>query len=191
MKKIPYGRQYINNDDSTILLTSTQTIPLNTTVTTSNPFTKTILPKNYSGNAQIILNSDRLVFNTKKDDILLYSKTNTEIYAGNFLSLNVFNPNSAILLNSNKIILGQNDKDTSYPTQPAVLGTALEDVLSDLIGFLASFGNDLTSAISTPSGTALININKAGATLTSNVLNLINKLESIKSNVVYIKDNTK
>ena len=181
----------INNDNSSIVLTSTQIIPLETTITTSNFITKTILPNKYFNGSQIILNADRLVFNTKQDDILLYSKTNTEIYAGNFLSLNVFNPNSAILLNSNKIILGQNDKDTSYPTQPAVLGTALEDVLSDLIGFLASFGNDLTSAISTPSGTALININKAGATLTSNVLNLINKLESIKSNVVYIKDNVK
>jgi hypothetical protein len=181
----------INKDNSSIVLTSTQTIPLNTTITTSNFLTKTILPNVYSEGSQIILNSDRLVFNTKQDDILLYSKTNTEIYAGNFLSLNVFNPDADILLNSNKIILGQNNNDKSYPTQPAILGNTLEDILLELIDALGSFGNDMVKAISTPQGTNLIGINVAGRKLTDKVLSIQNRVKNIKSNVVYIKDNIK
>ena len=177
----------INNDNSTILLTSTQTIPLNTTVTTSNPFTKTILPKNYSGNAQIILNSDRLVFNTKKDDILLYSQTNTEVYAKQDITLNAEND---IILNSKHIILGiQTPDKPQYPTQPAVLGTNLEDILCDLAEALASFGNSLTSTVSTPAGSPLVTVNTAGSSLSDKILDIVDKIEGIKSKSVFIKSN--
>jgi len=177
----------INSDNSTILLTSTQTIPLNTTVTTSNPFTKTILPKNYSGNAQIILNSDRLVFNTKKDDILLYSQTNTEVYAKQDITLNA---ESDIILNGKNIILGiQSPDKPQYPTQPVILGTNLEDILYDLIDALTSLGNDLTSAVSTPPGSPLVTVNTAGASLSSKILDTVDKIEGIKSKSVFIKSN--
>jgi hypothetical protein len=177
----------INNDDSTILLTSTQTIPLNTTVTTSNPFTKTILPKNYSGNAQIILNSDRLVFNTKKDDILLYSQTNTEVYAKQDITLNAEND---IILNGKNIVLGiQSPNKAQYPTQPVILGTNLEDILQDLVEALASLGNSLTSVVSTPPGSPLVTINTAGASLSDQILSISDRIEGIKSKSVFIKSN--
>jgi len=177
----------INNDDSTILLTSTQTIPLNTTVTTSNPFTKTILPKNYSGNAQIILNSDRLVFNTKKDDILLYSQTNTEVYAKQDITLNAEND---IILNGKNIVLGiQSPNKAQYPTQPVILGTNLEDILQDLVEALASLGNSLTSVVSTPPGSPLVTVNTAGASLSDQILSISDRIEGIKSKSVFIKSN--
>lgn len=178
----------INKDDSTIVLTSTQTIPLETQITTSNPITKTQLPKNYTQNSQIILNSDRIIINSKKNDVVIYSTTNTELYANDNVTLNA---NTAILLNSDKIILGTERNSTQYPEQPAVLGIALEDILSDIIGALASFGNDLTATVSTDPGTPLVSINTAGAKLTDTILKLVDKLENIKSNVVFIKNNIK
>jgi hypothetical protein len=171
----------INKDDSTIVLASSQVIPLNTTVTTSNPITKTIIPKEYSGDSQIILNSNRLVLNSKKDDILLYSHKNTEVYSKNNISLNSEN----ILLNSNKIILGQNNTD-SYPTQPAVLGNNLENILIDLIKTLSSVASALTSTVSTPAGTPLVSLNAAGGSLSTSLTKITNDLEKIKSTVVYI-----
>jgi hypothetical protein len=171
----------INKDDSTILLASSQVIPLNTTVTTSNPITKTILPKEYSGGSQIILNSDRLVLNSRKDDVLLYSHKNIELYSKNNISINSDN----ILLNSNKIILGQ-DNTTNYPTQPAVLGNNLENVLIDLIKALSSVAGALTSVVSTPAGTPLVSLNAAGSSLSTSLTKITNDLEKIKSTVVYI-----
>lgn len=178
----------INKDDSTIVLTSTQKIPLETQITTSNPITKTTLPKNYSQNAQIILNSDRITINSKKDDVVIYSTTNTELYANDNVTLNA---NTAILLNSDKIILGTEKNSSQYPEQPAVLGIVLEDILQDLISALSSFGNSLTSVVTTPEGTSLIGVNTAGSRLSGDLLRIIDKVENIKSNVVYIKNNIK
>ena len=61
----------INKDDSSIYLTSNQAIPLNTTIQ-NNPSVNALPPQSiptYDG-SQIILNSDRLVFNTKADSII-------------------------------------------------------------------------------------------------------------------------
>lgn len=178
----------INKDDSTIVLTSTQKIPLETQITTSNPITKTTLPKNYSQNSQIILNSDRIVINSKKDDVVIYSTTNTELYANDNVTLNA---NTAILLNSDKIILGTEKNSSQYPEQPAVLGIVLEDVLQDLINALSSFGSSLTSVVTTPEGTSLIGVNTAGSRLSGDLSRILDKVENIKSNVVYIKNNIK
>jgi hypothetical protein len=178
----------INKDDSTIVLTSTQTIPLETRITTSNPITKTILPKNYTQNAQIILNSDRIIINSKKDDVVLYSTTNTELYANDNVTLNA---NTAILLNSDKIILGTEKNSNQYPEQPAVLGIVLEDILQDMISALSSFGSSLTSVVTTPEGTDLVGVNIAGSRLSSDLSRILDKVENIKSNVVYIKNNIK
>jgi hypothetical protein len=178
----------INTDNSSIVLTSSQIIPLNTTVNTSNPITKTILPKKYSDGSQIILNSDRLVFNTKKENILLYSHKDTEIYSNNNIS---FNANTAVLIKSPKIILGQKDNNTQYPVENAVLGVQLENVLNDILKALTSLGNTLSSVVSTPQGTPLVSVNTAGTTLSNNINNIIKDVEKIKSNTVYLKSNDK
>ena len=74
----------INEDLSSIYLTSNQTIPLQTTIT-SNPAIKDNPPQSISSyeGSQVMINSDRLVFNSKADSIILNSqKNNFFIFCG-------------------------------------------------------------------------------------------------------------
>ena len=65
----------INKDLSSIYLTSNQTIPLKTTITNNPTISKTNHESIGSyGGSQVMLNSDRLVFNTKVDSIILNSQ---------------------------------------------------------------------------------------------------------------------
>jgi len=69
----------INNDLSSLYLTSTQTIPLNSPITSFPAFSSP--PESmasYSG-SQVMISSDRLVFNTKSDSIILNSFQNVSI----------------------------------------------------------------------------------------------------------------
>jgi len=93
----------INNDESSIYLTSTQKIPLKASSTSyssysSNPPTT---PNEYAGK-QLILNSGRLVFNTTEDHLLLSSIKTVNINALN--GFNVDSPQSVI--QSNSVLLG-------------------------------------------------------------------------------------
>ena len=90
-------------EDNLLILSSNQKIPLKTYTSNSNKITKTILPKNSSLKSQF-LNAERIVLNSFKDDILLYSNNNTEIYSAKNISLNT----ERILLDASKICLGQN-----------------------------------------------------------------------------------
>jgi len=65
----------LQNDDSSIYLTSNQTLPFKPSTITSNTFLKstTNRPLSFSG-AQIILNTDTLVLNAKAESIFLFSK---------------------------------------------------------------------------------------------------------------------
>ena len=88
---------------------------------------------NIYDNNQIIINSDRLIFNAKKDSILLSSNKaigfNTD---GNFH----FDGNGKFIVNADKIILGiKNTADGAiiYGQEPAILGNELHFFISRLI----------------------------------------------------------
>lgn len=170
----------IEQDNLIILSSSTQKIPLKTFTSTSNEITQTILPKNSSFKSQF-LNAERIVLNTFKDDILLYSAKNTELYSKDDISLN----SKRTLINSDKICLGQNKSEE--PTEPALLGNQTENLIRDLLKSLTTFSNTLSSTISTPAGTPLVTIVQAASTLTNNLQKSISKLEKIKSKIVYLK----
>lgn len=104
----------INKDLSSIYLTSNQTIPLETSIK-NNPTVSSLPPQSvisYTGN-QIILNSERLVFNTKKDSIILNAKTSISLSSVGPIGL--YSQNSDIVLQSskNKIKLGSSDAGQS------------------------------------------------------------------------------
>jgi len=71
----------INNDLSSIYLTSTQQIPIDTSAYNTDAFTEPPeAPDQYIKN-QVILNSGRLLFNTNTDSIIISSKKNVSINA--------------------------------------------------------------------------------------------------------------
>ena len=81
-------------------------------------------PDVYQGK-QVIINSDRLLFNAKTDSILLFSNKVIGFSTnGSFHFDTSPNEESKFVVNSPKIYLGLEYDDT-LPTQPAVLGEEL------------------------------------------------------------------
>ena len=97
-------------------------------------------PSSYQGN-QVIINSDRLVFNAKQDSILLYSdKAIVFSTRGNFHFDTDNTKNTKFIVNAPNIYLGIKNPNTgALPTQPAVLSYRLEGVLAELCDYLEGF----------------------------------------------------
>ena len=105
------------------------------------------LPKNYTGN-QVIINSDRLIFNAKEDSILLYSNKVIGFSTnGSFHFDTSPNDDSSFIINSPNIYLGL-EYDNTLPTQPAVLGDELQDILRRIINQIMGLMNDIEFKIS-------------------------------------------
>lgn len=166
----------INNDASSIYLTTSQLIPLNVSkLIDENPKTSPVSPQKYSNN-QIILSSDRITLNSRKDEIMLHANTNIELGSNQIIHLNASN---SILLNSPKIYLGLNS-DNKTSTEPALLGTATVELLSKLLEILNNFASDAKNIY--PS-TAL---NTHAATLMGKLDILRGNLNNIYSETVFI-----
>jgi hypothetical protein len=167
----------VNKELSSIYLTSTQKIPLLPGVSIINKNIKTILPTDYF-NPQIILNSDRITLNSKKDEVLIYSKTNIELNTDNIVNINAGN---RIHLNTPTIWLG-NKADGTSPTEAILLGNKTVDLLNQILTVLETLGNDLTKVVTPPPGSPLTGVNVAGSRLTGNLTEVHKKLIDILSN---------
>jgi len=103
----------INTDASSIYLTSTQLIPITPASTNYlSYFSPPIATNEYDGE-QIILNSGRLLLNSKSDSILLSSFNSINLNSVNSINMD----SNAVLINSKSIALG--DKNAS---EPVILG---------------------------------------------------------------------
>jgi hypothetical protein len=177
------GRPYvenINNDKSSLYLTSTQAIPIDINNTTTNPLINPISPNKYF-DSQAILNANRILINSNKDEILLYSKTNTIISSKDTIFLD---SNRNILLNSQYIFLGISNNN-KIPTEPILLGNKTINLLNDLLVSLKDFSSDLTSAMGMGKGELLLSITQPANSLETSVDRLMKQLESLKSKKVY------
>jgi len=102
----------INKDLSSIYLTSNQSIPLITTIT-NNPSIKNNQPEaigSFQG-SQVILNSNRLVFNSKSDSILFNSEQSISFTSIN--SVGIYSQDGDITLQSNKNNIKLGDSNAS------------------------------------------------------------------------------
>ena len=114
----------INNDDSSIYLTSTQKIPLKASSISYNSYnTQPQLPSEYSGK-QVVINSGRLIFNSNSDHILLSSNKSVGLNA--VKNINIDTPLTVI--QSDKILLGSKDA-----TEPMLKGNLLIIELQSLL----------------------------------------------------------
>jgi hypothetical protein len=166
----------INQDASSIYLTSTQQIPLQTDKTgILNPLTKPIDPSKYF-NAQVIINSDRVVLNSKRDEVMIFAKSNIELNTKNIINLNA---DERVHLNSNTVFLGT--VNNSLPTEPLVLGDKLNTVLENLLDSLYSFGASLSTVVGSPEGAPAMDINSAAEGLLNDIDRINNNLEGILS----------
>jgi|TARA_R110002020_G_scaffold7377_3_gene31090 hypothetical protein len=171
----------INTDASSIYLTSNQLIPISgsSTVYDSYFFPPTKLNE-YSGE-QIILNSGRLVLNSKSDSIMLSSFKTIGLNSLN--SINIDSPSTVV--KSKKIALG--DKNAS---EPMILGnkflTDFEQLCRDI--------NTLAEVLSrNPIGgpgdisPVVIGISPAAVDVASSAAEMLSKVAQYKSSVTTSK----
>lgn len=178
----------INKEMSSIYMTSTQKIPLIPGASIINPVLSSLPTSDYV-NSQIILNSDRIVLNSKKDDIVLTSNGFIELNTDNIINLNssgyihlnieAKNPNSKILLGTKS--------DGTVPDEPVLLGGQTHDLLLEICNTLQRLAGYLSSAtaITSDGSLPIPAINDGGTQLFNDVANLIDKLETIQSNKVF------
>jgi len=167
----------VNKELSSIYMTSTQVIPLTTDrKDTLNSLTKPLLPNKYQS-SQLIFNSDRITLNSKKDEVMIFAKTNIEINTNNIINLNAGN---RVHLNTKKVFLGSK-KDGSAPDEPVLLGDKTKLLLSKLLKALSELGNNLSTIVATPPGTPLAGVNVAGGKLSTKMNALQKELKNILS----------
>jgi len=178
----------INKEMSSIYMTSTQKIPLQPGALIVNPIISSLPTSDYI-NSQIILNSDRVTINSKKDEVLLFAKTDVEISANNIINLNASN---YIHLNiegknpNSKILLGTKANNT-VPDEPVLLGGQTHDLLLEMCNTLRRLAGYLANAnaVSSDGAIPVISVQDGGDQLLNDVNNLINKLGTIQSEKVY------
>jgi len=171
-----YHVEKINKDLSSIYLTSAQQLPLETNKTgVLNPLTKPIDVSKYF-NAQIIINSDRVVLNSKRDEVMIFAKSNIELNTKNIINLNA---NERVHLNSSTVFLGT--VNSQLPTEPLVLGDKLNTLLETLLDSLYSFGTSLSTVVGSPEGAPAMDINSAAESLLNDIDRINNNLEGILS----------
>jgi len=147
-------------------------------------------PEIYQGK-QVIINSDRLLFNAKEDSILLFSdkaigfSTNGSIHFDTSDNKDGSKA-SKVVINSPNIYLGLLPGDI-LPTEPAVLGDYLGDIwLTDLIETLEGLIDDLITKVAfistapgaptgpNPANKAMLSLRKL-------------QLKDLKDNIQYFK----
>ena len=165
----------INEDLSSIYLTSTQTIPLNASSISyfSYPDNPPQDINKFNG-PQLIYNSGRIVLNTNKDHLLLSSIKSINLNAVE--SVNIDTPTT--IIQSSNVLLGSKNA-----TEPVLLGDSTIATLTSILDNMVGFLNALENVVSTAPGTPLITLS-----LPANLLS--SKLDEIKGNLEKLKSNT-
>ena len=144
-------------------------------------------PSEYQGN-QVLLNSDRLIFNAKSDSILLFANETIGFSAnGSFhFDTGPEKDTSKFVVNSPNIYLGL-EFDNTLPTEPAVLGNELQEILEDIIdcigGVIFDIQYKVSYVVSPPGGVTGVNpANESMLRIRKNQLQSIkDSLENMKS----------
>lgn len=136
-------------------------------------------------NNQIILNSDRLLFNSKSDSIYLISNNTIGLSSNDSIHFNIGTRNKGLfVVNSNKIQLGLSLSGNSL--EPITKADTMEKIINDLLNALDIFSKTLSSANGTGSGlVGLMSVNIAANSLNQKLKTIKNKVVNIKSKTSY------
>ena len=138
----------INDNDSSIYLTSTQRLPLQVSKNvTYNSYNTQPQALNEFAGKQVIINSGRLVFNSNSDHILLTSNQSVGLNAIN--SVNIDTPLTVI--QSDNILLGSKDA-----TESMIKGDLLIIELQSLLSQLTLLATSLQAVSRTASAATLV-----------------------------------
>jgi hypothetical protein len=173
----------INGDGSSLYLTSTQKIPINTRSFTYNLLFNPIKPNSYFNSSQAMLSGDRIIINAKKDEVLIYGKgIGLSSYSSIYLNSDI-----DIILDAPKINLGLSPSGAAA-VEPILLGDQTISMLSSLIKELKSFCTSLKTVETTPVGTPLIDVTLAAKALYTgleDITTITDNLKKLKSTKSY------
>jgi hypothetical protein len=164
----------INNDESSIYLSSNQIIPLKASSTNyvsyeGSGYEAPSTPDKFNSK-QIILSSGRLVFNSSNDNILLSSAKSIDL-----------NSKASVNITADKFIVQSNNTylgNIKLATEPLMLGKKTTDVLRDLINKLTPLVTALQSIQTAPTvpGAPVVFLNLIEPT--TNLLIVLNSLSN-------------
>jgi len=165
----------INKNGSSIWFTSTQKIPIEVVSNDYSSYKNPPIKPSEFNKEQVIINSDRILINAKKDSILFSSYESINL--NSIKSVNIDSP--LHIVNSKKVLLGSKDA-----TESMILGDKFFKDLKEVLKGIVSISN----ALSTPIGAGPPNVVNASIPAPAIKLgvkaqNMINKLETYKSKV--------
>ena len=161
----------INEDKSSIYLTTSQKIPIEVASNSYNSYENApTLPNEYVED-QVILNSGRLLFNSKSDSILLSSNQSINLNSINSVNIDT----STLSIQSDKILLGSKDA-----TEAVLLGDKTVDTLKDIVTEVTSVFNQLQSLIGNM-GVPFVPLNAAAIAANTKLEAIKNTLDQLKS----------
>ena len=133
----------INEDPSSIFLTSNHIIPLTLANNKRDAYDKSPdLPTKYQG-PQVLINADRVVLNARSNDIILSSQESIGI---NSKTVNI-DSDDYFCIDSSKIYLGSRARSNSgNAKQPVMLGHQVETYLQDVIDVLEGVSKAMSKA---------------------------------------------
>ena len=149
---------------------------------------------NFYDGKQVIIDSDRLLFNAKNDSILLYSRRSIGLSTQGSIHFDTSDQKednegvdaSKFVVNSPNIYLGLKF-DKNLPTEPAVLGDELDEWLTELMNTIDHIYDDILYNISymAPTGLTVGNsLNERPAKFTRQ------RIKNLKKDIQYIKSKT-
>ena len=144
-------KEDINLDGTSISLTTLEEVTLNPVTIDSEVHYQRLVdnvPEKFDGK-QIILNSDRIIFNTKKNQFMCFSKlsqyfcTEEKFIVDSLLGVNINSPAPIVvstedktIINSPEIYLGVSDEENPSQDEPLVKGETLKGLLEELIDLM-------------------------------------------------------
>ena len=162
----------INNDLSSIWMASTQQIPLEAASSLYNSYSSPPdTPNQYAG-SQIIINSDRVILNSKTDHIMLSSAKSVSLNAVDSVNIDA----KEHVVDADSILLGSKDA-----TEHLMLGDKTVDMLGKILDEMVAISTQLSTLVSLPPGAPFAPLN-AQAVQSQIKLNLYkNQLKTLLS----------
>lgn len=166
----------INNDLSSIYLTSTQQIPFTLTKEDFVSYTTPPTTPSQYASPQILFNSDRIILNAKKDSILISSQKSVGLFSNESINLE----SKQIYIDGTDIKLGSKNAE-----EPLLLGNKTVDTLSQILTQLIGICNLLSVSQIFPGGVPIpdASMNAVASNANSTFLQLQSQLNSLKSNI--------
>jgi hypothetical protein len=173
-------KEDINKDGSSLWMTTNQNVPLVPAAIGRYDLHR---PKKFEGN-QVILNSDRIVFNAKGEDLNIYAKRSVNIISENRIVLEGHGSTDDTF----GVFLGGTDTKSKARLQPVLAGDQMMKLFETLIRHLIEFSGKMMVAKSSFAGMLVYlgEVNDPSAKLFGELSDLITRMEEPKSRVVKV-----